>query len=110
MDTLRQAASDSDLGMMITTGAIYGIFLVFGEAWSEFLKIAVLSISPSHENEVLAGLIYALSASAISVFFLVIVVKTHKITRQVTSTNLSNQTRRIRTYFNKSRADIANGK
>ena len=112
MDGFRQAAADSDLSTVFTTGAVYGIFLVFGNSWSEFLKIAIISISPTHDNEVLAALIYALSATFITILSLFGIVKLHKcMSEHVNSTNIRSQTKRLKTYLSKrSRTDIANAK
>ena len=75
MDRLHNAATNNDISTIIMTGAVYGIFLVFGESWSEFLRISILSMSPSHENDVLAAFIYALSASVFCLIVLMLVVK-----------------------------------
>lgn len=112
MDRFRQAATDSDLSTVFTTGAVYGIFLVFGNSWSEFLRVAILSISPTHDNEILAAFIYALSATFITIISLFAIVKVHKcMNEHVNPTNIRSQTKKIKLYLAKrSRTDIANAK
>jgi cadmium resistance protein CadD (predicted permease) len=77
MDALQKAAQENDLSTIITTGAVYGIFLVFGEAWSEFLKIAIISMAPTHDDQVFASFIHAISASGLCILVLVFIVKIH---------------------------------
>lgn len=112
MDTLHDAAEDTDLGMIITTGAVYGIFLVFGNSWSEFLKVAIIAVAPSHNNEIVGAFIYALSASLISVLSLLAVVKTNKcMKKHVNTSNIRTQSRKLKMYLSKrSRTDVAAGK
>lgn len=107
MDTFRKAAVDSDLSMVITTGAVYGVFLVFSDSWSEFLKVAIMSVSPSHDDEIVGALIYALSASFICIMTLFIIVKTNGC-MDTTKKNIRCQTNKMQLYLAKrSRKDIA---
>ena len=112
MDSFQEAAANSDLNTVFTTGAVYGIFLVFGNSWSEFLKIAIISISPKHDNEVFAALIYALSATFITILSLFSIVRLHKcMQKHVSTTNIMSQTKKLKIYLAKrSRTDIANAK
>lgn len=111
MDVFQQAADDNDLSMIITTGAVYGIFLVFGNSWSEFLRISILTLAPSHDDEIFAALIYALSATFICITSLIFVVHVNKcMRRNVNGRNLRRISTRVRTLSMRSRKDIANGK
>ena len=78
MDRLTEAADQNQLSSTITIGAVYGIFLVFGQSWADFLKAAILAVSPQHTNEVLGLLLYAIAATVVCVFALFVVVKTNR--------------------------------
>ena len=104
MDSLQDAANNNEVMKAITIGGIYGIFLVFGQSWAEFLKIAILSIAPSHDDEVVASLLYALSASFICLLLLFGIVKFNSCMNTSTK-QLQEFTKQVR---KKSRADISN--
>jgi hypothetical protein len=110
MDTLRNAALDSDLGMIITTGAVYGIFLVLGDSWSELLRMSILHISPSHGHEILSAFIHAAAASCFSVGLLLFIVKSQTFMKHH-GPNVTHQSKKLRLYLSKkrSRSDVAKG-
>ena len=110
MDRFEEGAHKNELSTVITTGAIYAIFLVFGNSWSEFLKVAITTMAPTHDNIVLASLIYASSATFISLFSLFIVVTLNKCMTNQTK-RLKSKSIQLKSYLSgRSRRDVANSK
>ena len=75
MEDFRDSARKSNVVSTVVVGGTFGIFLTFGHAWSDFLKEAIVSLVPNHENEIMQSLIYALSASFFCIFLLFILIR-----------------------------------
>jgi hypothetical protein len=75
MEDFKNSAINNDFASTIVIGGIFGIFLTLGNAWSDFLKEAIVSLLPPTEELVLQYFIYASSASVICTIILVCIVK-----------------------------------
>lgn len=75
MDEFTDAARKNELKRTIVTGAIFGIFLTFGNAWADFLRECVLQFTPEHEDALIGSLIYAFSASVLCIFVMFCIIR-----------------------------------
>ena len=75
MEDFRDSARKNNIVSTLVIGGTFGIFLTFGHAWSDFLKEAIISLVPNHENELMQSFIYALSATFFCLFILFILVR-----------------------------------
>tara|TARA_B100000945_G_C20340756_1_gene577224 strand:+ start:813 stop:1193 length:381 start_codon:yes stop_codon:yes gene_type:complete len=75
MEDFHQAAKKNDVSHTLVIGGTFGIFLTFGNAWSDFLKEVIISAIPNHDNPVLNALIFALSASGLGILILFLLIK-----------------------------------
>tara|TARA_B100000482_G_C12572757_1_gene284653 strand:- start:438 stop:851 length:414 start_codon:yes stop_codon:yes gene_type:complete len=75
MEDFRESARKSNIVSTLVIGGTFGIFLTFGNAWSDFLKEAIVSFMPNHDNEVVQSLIYALSSSFFCVLILFLLIR-----------------------------------
>lgn len=78
MDDFRDAAYNDDISQAVLIGAIYGVFIVFGQSWSEFLRSVSAVITPNHEDELMQNFIHALFTSFLSIATLFGLVKCYK--------------------------------
>ena len=77
MEDFQQHARHFNLKNTFLTGATFGIFLTFGNAWSTFLQTLIMSSVPStnRTGTVLVSLTYAAAASLICLALLIVLVK-----------------------------------
>ena len=76
MDAFRESITNREYVNTFRIGAVYGLFLVFAQAWAEFLKQVILEITPngSEENMVVGAGIYAFSATVTSIIILAFII------------------------------------
>jgi len=82
MNAFTESASRGKMRETVVTGATYGIFLTFGNAWSAFLQSLAGAIMPVRDDEtegseVSRQLLYAGLTSLISVLVLVTMLRCH---------------------------------
>jgi hypothetical protein len=111
MDEFREAADKDDVSQAVLIGAIYGIFLVFGQAWSDLLKSIAAEITPEHDNELLQNLIHVVFTTLLCVSSLVGVMKCYKLMRYTKKRLLSRKTKQISIVTKaKTKAEVKQGK
>lgn len=75
MDDFRSQGRKLHVASMFVTGGVFGLFLTMSQAWSNFLRDAILSLLPDNEDVVFSQFVYALSATFICTFLAVILVR-----------------------------------
>ena len=83
MEDFRNSALNNKFGTTLVIGGTFGVFLTLGNAWSDFLKEAIISLLPENDHLVLQLLIYAMSASVVCIFVLFCIVKFDNYTRKI---------------------------
>ena len=83
MEDFRNSAINNNFGTTFIIGGTFGIFLTLGNAWSDFLKEAIVSFLPENDQTVLNAFIYAMSASIVCIFVIFCIVKFDNYTRRI---------------------------
>lgn len=84
MDAFTETSRKRQVWSTMVVGGTFGIFLTFGNAWSEFLREAILACVPDHEHVVIRALIYALSASFFCMLVLFSLLRIDRYMQQIT--------------------------
>ena len=75
-DNFRTAAQNYQVRSTLVIGASFGIFLTFGQAWSEFIKESIIAMIPQdQENEFVKATIYAIGATMICTIAMFAIIK-----------------------------------
>jgi hypothetical protein len=98
MDELKTSARQMRIWSAFLTGCTYGIFLTIGTAWSEFVKEVITTILPENEDTLTQSLIYALSASFVSIVILVALVRCDACVDRVKSSTKTLHLKHIRRH------------
>lgn len=75
MESFQDSARRNNVWSTLVVGATFGVFLTFGNAWSEFIKVSIESIVPQQEQHVLSSFVYATSASIFCLFILFVLIR-----------------------------------
>ena len=84
MDTFHQNARELKVREAFVVGAIYGIWLTIGTAWSQFIDALVFVVVPDNEDIVLREFIHVCIASLMGLGILALIVKCNMCVTQVT--------------------------
>ena len=84
MDAFHQNARELKVREALVVGAIYGIWLTIGTAWSQFIDALVLVVVPDNEDIVLREFIHVCIASLLGLGILALIIKCNMCVTQVT--------------------------
>jgi len=74
MDNFHTSAKEFELVNLFITGATFGIFYSFGQAWTVFVQSVVVAITPTDFNPVIKELIFACMTSFICISLILCIV------------------------------------
>ena len=91
MDDLQKSARQLRIWSAFLTGCTYGIFLTIGTAWSELVKNVIITLIPNNEDELMQSLVYAASASLVSILILILLVRCDACVERIRAAPISNK-------------------
>ena len=96
MEEFQNSAKKNNVCSTLVVGGTFGIFLTFGQAWSDFLQESIVALIPDHESQVVRALIYALSASFLCIVLLFALLRFESYMNTVRITNLTSKETRAK--------------
>lgn len=97
MNAFAIAARDMQLWSAAISGAMFGVFLTLGEAWTQLLETIITVSIPDDagEHTVLTSVVYALASTLLCTIAIILIVFTDRMYHSVASRERIVQPRRI---------------
>ena len=108
MDEFSDSARKMKIWSSVVVGTTFSVFLVFSQAWAEFLKEAIVRCTNNFDNDdpLVQSLIYSLTASTLCFAVLIIIYRVDKCIIPMFDIGVERLRRRPRLLFSKSGAKL----